>query len=285
MSPQKPNLQRIDDVTRTVIDEARRKQEHPEDFRPIKTNLEDLDAIIGGITEGLYVVVGGAFKTGKSSLALHIATALAASGRGRTEFYSLEELRDQMGTRSLVRLTDKVDRTMMRNLVLQKQHFDELESAQNLLKEGKVNLWLDDGLSQVEVIIKTSTDNGAKFVIVDYLQLLESKTGHRDSYVQQWDEISAQFVRARNQTKITFIVVYQIGEQGKAYGSRAVYRDADLIIEVERKIDIVTEKELEELIHINVRRSRICMSGECDLAFSGAHSRVGNILPLNLDMV
>jgi len=279
------SIQRIDEIARKVIDDTRRKQEHPEDFRPILTNLEDLDKIIGGITESLYVVIGGKHKTGKSSLALHIASALATSGRGRTEFYSLEELREQMGTRSLVRLTNTVDRTMMRNLVLQEQHFEELEAAHGMLMEGKVNLWLEDTESTVETIIKAAVDNKAKFVIIDYLQLLESKAKKTDSYVQQWDQISAQFVRARNQHEICFVVVYQIGEQGKAYGSRAVYRDADLIIEVERKIDVVTTKELEELIHINVRRSRICMSGECDLAFSGAHSRVGNILPLNLDMI
>jgi len=67
-------LKRVDEITRSVIDETRRKQEHPEDFRPIKTNLEDLDKIIGGITEDDYVVIGGKFKTGKTALALHIAT-------------------------------------------------------------------------------------------------------------------------------------------------------------------------------------------------------------------
>ena len=272
--------QRVDEITRSVIDEIRRKQEHPELYRPIRTNLEDLDKIIGGITEGIYVVIGGKHKTAKSTLSLHLATVLAASKRGKTSYYSLEELRSQMGTRSLVRLTERTDRTMMRELVLQEEHFEELEAAHKMLTDGKVDLWIEDAEFAAEKIIAASLKDGSKFVVVDYLQLLQSKMARNDDYTR-WDAISAQFVRARNEHGICFIVVYQIGDSGKAYATRSVYRDADLIIEVERKTDLVTEKELEEFIHVKVRRSRICPAGECDLSFSGAHSRVGNVPALD----
>jgi len=273
-------LKRVDEITRSVIDETRRKQEHPEDFRPIKTNLEDLDKIIGGITEDDYVVIGGKFKTGKTALALHIATAIATSKRGRVDYYCLEERQAQIGIRSLVRLTEKTDKTTMRQLLLQEEHFNELEIAQKMLADGKVDLWLEDVEFTVEKIIETTIKNKARFLVIDYLQLLQSSRRGKDDYTR-WDAISAQFLRARNEHSLCSIVVYQIGKSGEAYATSAIYRDADIIIEIERKKDIVTEKDLEEFIHVNVRRSRVCAGDECDISFSGAHSRVGNVPALD----
>jgi replicative DNA helicase len=266
-------LKRIDALAEEFIEDTRDRQTNPDRYRPIRTNLVDLDNLIDGITEQTYFVIGGPDKAGKSSLALHLGMCCAASGRGTVDYYCLEELQRQLAMRSLIRLTQFVDRNIIRNVNVNTAHFSELESAAKTL--GGIEFYVDDAEFYAEKIIENSIKRHTAFTVIDYLQLLDTNKTKRDDY-SKWDTISKMFVQARNQHGLCFIVVYQLGDSGKAYATRSIYRDADLCLEIARKIDITTERPLDNVIHINVRNSRIVKSGECDLALDGGHSRVGN---------
>jgi len=267
-------LERISDITRNTIDLLKIKQAHPELYRPIPTGLDELDKIIVGIEDATFTVIGGEAKAGKSSFLLHIAGAIAAANRGKVIFYSLEELKDQIGRRSLSKLSMVTSRPMMRKLLLTEANFADMEEQQKKLE--KLDLWVDDGITQAEWIINYALETGAKYVFADYLQLMTDRVGKNDGW-ERYNDISRMFLEARNKHNLTFIISYQIGKSGTAFGTTSIYRDADLVIEVGGKgKDKMLNKEVPGLLSIRVLPSRICLGGSCNVYFNGDYNRFSN---------
>jgi replicative DNA helicase len=271
--------QKINVIADEVIAETKKKMEHPDEYRPIKTNLDELDKAIGGLVYPAYYVIGGKWKSCKTILAQHLATVLAASSHGRVDYFMLEEIKEQIGLRSLTRLTTSVTRNQFRDLNINAIDWMDITRARSALEN--VDLWVDDSVRSAAAIIKAARERGSKYVVVDYLQLLEDKYGHSES--ERLEYVSRLFIAARNTDKITFIVVYQLNEKGKAHGTRSVYRDADMAIEIKSVDDTVRTDKIDGVVSLVVLPSRIAPSGTgvINLAYSGAHSRISNIPKLN----
>lgn len=256
------------------IQELRDHQENPEKYRPIKTGLIDLDAIIGGVTHPMYIGIGGRAKKGKSTVAQHLATVLSLYEQN-VAYFLIEEQVKQMAARALARQSPLVSRTVMRNLEITPEGFNQLEGAARML--DKTALYLSDRWDNADLIIGTCRKYGIEVAVVDYMQLLLDAAGKSEQ--ERLANISRKFIRARNVDNITFIVVYQLNDKktASAFGSNAVYRDADLIIEVSQLED-GNKSPIEGKLNMTVRESRMCPSGGvATLNFSGAHSMLSNI--------
>jgi replicative DNA helicase len=282
--PANDKSQKISVIADKVIAETHEKMAHPEHYRPIKTNLDDLDKAIGGLVYPAFYVIGGKWKSCKTILAQHLATVLAASNHGRVDYFMLEEISEQIGLRSITRLTQHVTRNQFRDLNINQFDWEDINRARSALED--VDLWVDDSVRTAASIIKAAKERGSKYVVVDYLQLLEDKYGHSEN--ERLEFVSRMFISARNTDKITFIVVYQLNEKGKAHGTRSVYRDADMAIEIRSVDDTVRTDKIDGVVSLVVLPSRIAPSGTgiINLAYSGAHSRISNIpkLPLELEI-
>ena len=261
----------IGKLSHETLAEMRLQQEHPELYRPIKWNITKLDRATGGILEGSYVVIGGKWKSGKTTVAQNIATVLGTAKRGLVLYYLLEEMKKQMAVRSMTRLSPTITRTHIRNVELDEDMFKELDMAANML--DSVNMEVDDGLTRVKDIIATAIERGARWVVIDYFQLLMDPVGRQEN--ERLDAISRMIMEARNKHGITFIVVYQLNDKGKAYGSRAVYRDADMILEISKGEEENTGEEIPGTMFVDVLPGRSCPGGaHVEISFSGAHSRI-----------
>jgi replicative DNA helicase len=259
----------------------RKKMEHPELYRPISTNIQALDNVIGGITEETLIYIGGAHKTGKTALAQHFATCVASAKRGKVVYFQLEESKRQMAVRSMTRLTTHTDRTVFRDLSIQEHNWQELETAARQL--DPVNLWFDDQVFKAEQIIATAAKLEAKYVVVDYLQLLGDFPDMKEA--ERLSAVSRKFVEARSKQHATYIVVYQLNEKGKAHGTRAVYKDADIALEIKPAIEKVTGSAVDGILAIDIVASRISggVHGKIEVAFSGAHSRITDIVSIDIN--
>jgi predicted ATP-dependent serine protease len=271
-------MQRIDELAAQNIELWQRQMEHPEDYRPIKTNLADLDRHIGGILDNAYYVIGGPHKSAKTTLALQLAMTL--STHGRTDYFQLEEVRSSMATRALVHGTKLTDRTMIRDLKLESAQFADLHTSQKMLE--KADLWIEDTVNTAQQIIDIAIKDNARFCVVDYLQLLNDNN-RQVNEATRLESISRQFITARNAAansggKRTFIVVYQMNEQGKAHGSRTVYKDCDGALEVCQSKDPLHPKEfIDGSIDIHILPGRVWQGGHTvQMSFNGAHSLIRN---------
>ena len=264
--------EQIGKLSHDTLDELREWQKDPEKYRPIKTNIKKLDRAIGGILEGSYVVIGGKWKSGKTTVAQHIATILGIANRGKVLYVLLEEQKRQMAIRSMTRLSPTIIRDDVRDLTLTEEDFAELDIAANML--DKVNMEVDDSLSRVQQIIDYVKDTDIQWIVIDYFQLLTDKVGRTEN--ERLEGISRLIVEARNKLGKTFVVVYQLGQKtGKAHGSSALYRDADVILEIKKGEEENTEEEIAGSMFIDVLPGRSCPGGaHVEIGFSGAHSRI-----------
>lgn len=271
---------RLSIVSRDVIDTLRVHQADPDKYRPIRTNIDELDKKIGGIREAMYVGIGGPAKTGKTAFSQHIAIQLSVANRGKVATFMLEEIAEQMAVRSLTRTSAKVNRSMIFNLELTEDNFESLELAQ--IEIEKMEFYVGDVYFTADEIIRTCKKEGIKFAIVDYQQLLMDKGSSSES--ERLNGISRKFVKSRNEDKITYIIVYQLNDDGKQLSSRSINRDADLIIEVSPMIDDRSEKPVPGKMIITVKPSRMCKeAGNIPVDFSGAHSRVTSPASFNTE--
>jgi replicative DNA helicase len=275
----KDRSRKISVIADAVIKDTQEMMQHPELYRPIKTQLDELDKAIGGLVFPAYYVIGGKWKTCKTIIAQHLATVLAASERGRVDYFMLEEVAEQLGLRSLTRHTSHVTRNQFRDLNIGEQDWKDIHTSRAMLEN--IDLWVDDTVRTAAGIIEQAKQRGSKYVVIDYLQLLEDKYGHSEA--ERLEYVSRLFIAARNTLKITFIVVYQMNEKGKAHGTRSIYRDADMAIEIKAVDDTVRTENVDGVVSIIVLPSRIAPSGTgiINLAYSGSHSRITNVPKLD----
>jgi predicted ATP-dependent serine protease len=279
-------IQRIDEIAAQNIELWKRQMEHPEEYRPIKTNLRDLDRRIGGILDNAYYVIGGPHKSAKTTFAMHLAMVLGT--HGRTDYFQLEEIKASMGTRALVHGTKLADRTMIRDLSLYEPQFKDLEQSQKMLRS--TDLWIEDAVNTADQIIAKANEDDARFTIIDYLQLMTDNSRQINESTRL-ESISRKFIAGRNAAanagkKRTFIVVYQMNEQGKAHGSRTVYKDCDGALEIVPTVDHVRKEEVEGSIDIHILPGRVWVGGQTiTLAFNGAHSLIKDMPILDLSVI
>ena len=272
--------EQIAEVGSRVISDLEQRQKHPELYRPIPFGITQLTESAGGIVMPSYIAIGGGAKIGKTALAIHMAHIIGAAGRGTITFYTLEETQWQVGVRSLTKLTTSVNRNHIRDLVINENGFKELKEANSKLE--KLDYYVENEIRTAEVIIAKAKKDGDKFIIVDYLQYLEDKVGKNE--VERLREVSKMFVRARNNDKLTSIVIYQLGDSGKADYTRSVYKDADLIIEVYPAIDTVTDTPKPGQLWLQILDSRQTeRTKKIPVSFEGAHNRITDMPSIDLN--
>jgi replicative DNA helicase len=148
----------------------------------LPTGLRCLDTATGGLRAGELVVIGARPGAGKSALASQIAMANAECGN-YVGFFSLEMSRWDLGRRFLCAVTD-VPAFMIRDprRIGKKDAASSARWRSLAAGAGKIADWplsIDDNgsltISEIMARAKLLIDrNGAKLIIVDYLQLVRA---------------------------------------------------------------------------------------------------------------
>ncbi|MGB7509761.1 MAG: DnaB-like helicase C-terminal domain-containing protein, partial [Pelodictyon phaeoclathratiforme] len=153
------------------------RHNNPEMFGLKSTGISKLNQMFGGGIElGQFVVVGGADKSGKSTLLLNIAKAFGEQGVNSL-YLSAEMNVLQMGNMLFSRYSC-VSRSKMRGLHLTDTDWSILEDSR--AKIANLTIAWSDGLSTMENIfavkddIEQSTGNAIRAIFIDYFQLMES---------------------------------------------------------------------------------------------------------------
>jgi len=270
-------------VSREVIDALHSKMENPELWRPRKTGLEEFDKVVR-IMPGRIYSIEGVQKSAKTTLALHMAKALALNNMSKVLYIQCEESMFDMGVRILTSLTTSVDRNHVMDMVLSEDHFTELENAFD--KTSKLGLYVEDKVFDTDKIFKLIDEVGANVCVIDYFQLMDDKIPNARSLPERLQEISMRIVRRKNSrptvegvAPLTVILIAQLNEDLKVNQTRQLGRDIDQAIRIVKTVDCISGGTIDGTIDIVADRGRIGHGGKCTLSFNGAHSRIGNALP------
>lgn len=250
-------------------------------LRGLSTHFPQLDFILSGLQASDLIIVGARPSYGKTTLVLDIARQAALAGKS-VGIFSLEMSKDQVIDR-LIASQAQVPLWRLRTGRLS----DELEFAliQQALDElSKAPLYIDDTPSPTTLQMRSMArrlqiEQGLDLLVVDYLQLIQPRTGS-DSLVQQVTEISRHLKALARELKVPVIAVSQLSRAVDQRESKiprlsdlresgSLEQDADVVLLIYRKDRDRTDLPEEErnLVELIVAKHRNGPLGSVQLRF------------------
>jgi len=217
-------------------------------LRGVATHFQALDDKLSGLQASDLIIVGARPSYGKTSLVLDIARQAATLGKKSIGIFSIEMSREQVIDR-LISSQAQIPLWRLRTGRLN----DEMEFAlvQQALDElSKSNIFIDDSASPTLLQMRSMArrlqlEHGIDLLIVDYLQLIQPRTGS-DNMVQQVTEISRGLKALARELKVPVIAVSQLSRAVDQRESKiprlsdlresgSLEQDADVVLLIYRK--------------------------------------------------
>lgn len=257
----------------------------------IGTGYHKLDDITGGWQNGDLIIIAARPSMGKTALALNMARNSWVKYGVPIGVFSFEMNNRSLAQRVLT-AEARVDATRARNGQLNKEEWDQLKVAKDKLRG--INIFLDDSAdSSVSYVVSRARKmvrDGAKCIIIDYLQLMSSEAGNRE---QEIAKITRALKKLAMELDIPIILLSQLN-RGVEYRtdkrpvladlreSGAIEQDADIVGFVYRAerygVDVDEEgnstKGIGEFIISKHRNGRL---GIVTLAFIEQYARFENL--------
>lgn len=243
----------------------------------LSTGIPKLDNLMDGIRRGHFWIIGGNTSSGKTFFSLNILAKLLNQDAG-VVFYSLEMNKEDILSRILGIIAQENGTKIFKG----QESYDVINAKEQLERS---NLSIYSELRDVDDIILSMMEekivNGVDVVVIDYLQLLSSKT-QRTEY-ELLRDASTKFQDIAKKLKITIIALSQLSNEAIRNktsevlgfkGSGNIGASADLGIELnpqdtkeerDRKLasgDIINYK-------LNIKKNRHGMVGYINIGFNG----------------
>ncbi|MBI5731787.1 MAG: replicative DNA helicase [Candidatus Magasanikbacteria bacterium] len=231
------------------IDELHREKGK---LRGVPTGFKELDNLLSGLQKSNLVVLASRPSVGKTSLALDIARQVAIRAKVPVGIFSLEMSKEELVDRLICAEAD-VSLWKMRTGRLSERpdddDFPKIGQAMGLLSEAPI--FIDDsaGINIMQIRIKArrlQAEHGLGLVIVDYLQLMESRT-RIENRVQEIAEITRSLKTLARELNVPVLALSQLSravemQTGPAIPklahlreSGSIEQDADVVLFIYRK--------------------------------------------------
>ena len=208
-SPLKTSLEeafkRIDELSR-----------HKGTLRGLPTGFRKMDNILAGLQKSDLIILASRTSFGKSTLALDIARHIATSQKIPVGIFSLEMSKDQIVDR-LIAAQANIDLWRLRTGRLHSDEgedndFVKVQHALGVLSE--LPIFFDDSSSsnilQMRAMARRlQAQEGLGLIIVDYLQLMESRT-QSPNMVQQMTEVSRSLKSLARELDVPVLALSQL---------------------------------------------------------------------------
>lgn len=241
---------------------------------PIKiigTGFPELDELLGsGLIAATLSTLGARPSTGKTTLAINIAIFIALTQR--VLFISLEMSAGMIYDRIVA---DKAN--IKYNDCM--QHRADFETVRGVV-ESYQNLTIEDSISNIEDIVSLIHETKPDFVIIDYIQIVTSKSLFTDNR-QRIDYISRLLKQTAKQTGAHILSLSQITRAGKdrptmsdLKESGGLEQDSDYIMLLYR--EYVNDKSAQikpEATTLTLDKNKFGRTGEIEMNFDGVHQR------------
>ncbi len=221
-------------------------------LRGLSSGYADLDNILGGLQRSDLIVLAARPSCGKTSLALDIARQAAVKSKIPIGIFSLEMSKEQLVDRMLCAEAN-VNLWSMRTGRLSEQgandDFTRIGHALDVLSEAPI--YIDDSATANIMEIRTKTrrlqsEKGLGLVIIDYLQLMESRMSNADNRVQEISEITRGLKSIARELNVPVIALSQLSRAVELQKpaipklahlreSGSIEQDADIVMFIYRK--------------------------------------------------
>ncbi len=266
-------------------------------LRGIPTTYGELDNLLAGLQKSDLVILAARPSVGKTSFALDIARHVAIRSKTPVGIFSLEMSKEQLVDRILCaeagidlwklrtgRLSDKGE----------DNDFERIGQAMGILADAPI--LIDDAATTNVMEIRARArrlqmDTGLGLLIIDYIQLIEAKSGS-DSRVQEVSEITRALKGLARELNIPVLALSQLNRSVEARSpaipkladlreSGSIEQDADVVMFIYRKAmdrslhDVPLEER--NVAQIRVEKHRNGPIGVVDLYFNEGSTSFHNL--------
>jgi replicative DNA helicase len=264
-----------------------------------ETGLRDIDKLIGGFSEGEFILLAARPSMGKTALALQIARNNIAKGRA-VGFITLEMSKEAIFLRQLSS-TSRINSMRIKSGQITKVEYDYLASVWSDMNAEP--FYIDDKAPLNETSLRGIARRmvslfDVDFLIVDYLQLMDSSKG-KESRQQEISCISRAFKNLSKELKIPIMALSQLSRAVEARNpprpmmsdlreSGSLEQDADAIIFIYRpeyyNIDSFPDgSPTTGLAEIIVSKARNAETGSINTVFIKDTGRFENLAKDNIN--
>lgn len=219
-----------------------------ESIRGVPTFFYDLDKFLSGFQPSDLIIVGARPSYGKTSLVLDIARQAAVMGKKSIGLFSIEMSREQIIDRLIAGQAQIPLWRLRTGKLSDDMEFSLVQGALDELSNAKI--FIDDTPSPTVLQMRSMArrlqlEHGIDMIIVDYLQLIQPRTGS-DNMVQQVTEISRSLKALARELNVPVIAVSQLSRDvdkrdvkiprlSDLRESGSLEQDADVVLFIYRK--------------------------------------------------
>jgi replicative DNA helicase len=253
-------------------------------LRGVPTFFYDLDKFLSGFQPSDLIIVGARPSYGKTSLVLDIARQAAVLGKKSIGLFSIEMSKEQIIDRLISGQAQIPLWRLRTGKLVDDMEFSLVQEALNELSNAKI--FIDDTPSPTILQMRSMArrlqlEHGIDMIIVDYLQLIQPRTGN-DNVVQQVTEISRGLKSLARELNVPVVAVSQLSRDvdkrdvkiprlSDLRESGSLEQDADVVLFIYRKDKAVSpmENEIAEdnTVEIIVAKHRNGPTGTVKLIF------------------
>ena len=226
-------------------------------FRGIKTGYRGLDYYLNGFHGSDLMILAARPAMGKTSLAMNLVENIALSGKSCAVF-SLEMSKEQLVQRMLCSLANVSMSTALKGQ-MQRAEWLKIAKAKEMLANTKIFIDESSVITPEEILSKCrriKRKNGLDFVMIDYIQLMDSKSRRKEeNRQQQVSEISRNLKILAKELNVPVLALSQLSRAVESEKRRpqlsdlresgAIEQDADIVMFIHRPDIGAKDKDLE----------------------------------------
>ncbi len=252
-------------------------------LRGVPTFFYDLDKFLSGFQPSDLIIVGARPSYGKTSLVLDIARQAAVMGKKSIGLFSIEMSKEQIIDRLIAGQAQIPLWRLRTGKLADGMEFSLVQEALNELSDAKI--FIDDTPSPTILQMRSMArrlqlEYGIDMIIVDYLQLIQPRTGN-DNVVQQVTEISRGLKSLARELNVPVVAVSQLSRDvdkrdvkiprlSDLRESGSLEQDADVVLFIYRKDKAMSpmEEDIEDnIVEVIIAKHRNGPTGSVKLIF------------------
>jgi len=272
-----------------TLDNIEKMYENKEKMSGIESGFYDLDEKISGLNDSDLIIVAARPAMGKSAFVLNIASYVAMHDHIPVMIFNLEMSKEQLVKRMLSSESG-IDSMKLNNADLEQEDWIKMADASNRLADAPI--YIDDSsvLSPSEIRAKcrkAKIEKNIGLVIIDYLQLMESKSSNGNRQ-QEVSEISRGLKILAKELNVPVIALSQLSRSTESRAdhrpmlsdlreSGSIEQDADIIMFLHRDDYYDKEKKKKGIAEVIIAKNRHGETGTVELGWLGQYTRFANI--------
>ena len=290
------DLNHIKDVLPLTFEQIEERHANKGSLMGVSTGYYDLDSYTSGLQKSDLLILAARPSMGKTSFCLNMLSHIALRENLPVLMFSLEMSKEQLVQRILCSEAE-IDAQRIRTGNITEKDFQKLSVAMGKL--GDAPIYIDDtpGMSVMELRAKArklmvETDGQLGLIVIDYLQLMESRSGghHSDNRVQEISAISRGLKSIARELKVPVMALSQLSRAVESRQDKkpmlsdlresgSIEQDADIVMFIYRDEYYNKETEKPGTADIIIAKQRNGPVGEVTLLFRHSITKFLNPAP------